>query len=377
MKHRYVPKSQDSEGYYIVQFKSQRIVEVLRGIIKDSEDIFNENGAFMDDKPLFLHNQEIRDALTHLEQVQEGRKASADTKQGSEGDTSADAEKAAQDTDDDPAKAPLLPKDLADGSAVNTDVASDATSAAITGDDATAAVEADDKTTGANTEQDADDEPRADAVTKLDDSELSERIEHVRVLLEWIAEHFSATQKKLDLLLPKGLISFKLLWTLIRPGQLVKMVQKSSQQTMAFQVRRAHVRSTMTGVEYAVSGLYLEFDGDKYTRMSTSETIPAFAGLRKISSLDCSPLSEGDRHQLISMSHLWSKQFLADCSHSSGKTLCWLRRSVLQTISGRSYHAWATSWNVYQASRRWSSDDRHRRIPTDEPRSRYLAVCRR
>ena len=314
-----MPKSQDSEGYYIVQFKSQHIVEVLRGIIKDSEDIFNENGAFIDDKPLFLHNQEIREALRHLEQVQQKRKASAETKEAPEEDKSAGTEAAAPVNESSEEARPTA-EHTTNASENGIDVATDAKAVTVASDHSAVSTEAGDQATEAgtpqaaddeppadteiNTEQDADDEPRVDAVTKLDDSELSERIEHVRVLLEWIAEHFSATQKKLDLLLPKGLISFKLLWTLIRPGQLVKMVQKSSQQTMAFQVRRAHVRSTMTGVEYAVSGLYLEFDGDKYTRMSTSETIPAFAGLRKISSLDCSPLSEGDRQQLISMSHL-------------------------------------------------------------------------
>ena len=51
----------------------------------------------------------------------------------------------------------------------------------------------------------------------------------------------------------------------------------------------------MTGEQFFLSGFQLNWQGEKYVRVSASETISAFTGLRKLQSLDCSLLTDSDR----------------------------------------------------------------------------------
>lgn len=67
----------------------------------------------------------------------------------------------------------------------------------------------------------------------------------------------------------------------------------------AFQVRRCAYRTMMTGEQFFIQGTHLVWQGEKYLRMTTSESIPSFTGLRKFASLDCSPLTDTDRAALI------------------------------------------------------------------------------
>lgn len=270
VKHRVMPKQPNSEGYHIVQFtNSQHIVEVLRSIIKDSEDLFDDK-ATLDVKELFLAKTQIQDALDELKAEVELRKEEDDdskdekTNEADSNDRQGDASEEktinAEDTTnqsteesvaltpptvdqnaDERPQVPLSDEPESVGAAAETSGVGRGTK------DVSVDPERRRRQSTTATVLDVDAEDEAPKVPKLPYSDLKQRADHVEVLLAFVSEHFASVQAKLDRILPKGLISFKLLWTVIKPGMLVKMTHKSSGEPTAFQVRRCNVRVTMTG----------------------------------------------------------------------------------------------------------------------------------
>jgi len=298
VKHRVMPKQPNSEGFTIVRFtNSTHIVDVLRGIIKADEDLF-EDKASVDAKELFLAKSQIQGTLEALEAEKDGRKDEKEKEElteeaPSDGQNIVASERQKTEAEREREQAPshIEPVQPAE----------------LTND------------TGAEPFEVQDDEqdeggPKA----TLAYSELLERVDHIRVLLDFITEHFASIQAKLDRLLPKGMISYKLLWTVIKPGVFVKYTHKSSGEAAAFHVRKAFPRQTMAGEQYYVSGTYLDWQGEKFVSMAVSETIPQFVGLRKLSSLDCAPMNDSDRAALVERGKIYAKYAGPHYMHFTG-----------------------------------------------------------
>ena len=182
---------------------SEHIVAVLRSIITNSEEL-QEDDPKSDDKDLFLAKPKIAEALAALKDEKERRK---------DEDTSAEGKPSDPDVESKPSEA-------SDSTAVTTN--------------------------DPNAEDDDDESEKPMAYV-----DLVQRIDHLEVLLEFINEHFAASmytcaqkfltanisnetvQAKLDRLLPKGMISFKLLWCVIKPGTIVKVTHKPSGEAVS------------------------------------------------------------------------------------------------------------------------------------------------
>lgn len=197
VRHRVMPKSPNSEGYTIVQFKhSEHIVDTLRGIIKDSEDLF-EDKASIDAKELFLAKSEVVKVLDKLKEEKEVRKAEADVKETQETDESNPESKGtSNNTTDREVKSSSI--DMAKDEAE--DIKEDAKdNGNENNDEALTTSDGRPKSADRNVtaEKDDDDEDDEKKEEKLSYSELSEKVEHLQVLVDFITEYFAHSKPPL------------------------------------------------------------------------------------------------------------------------------------------------------------------------------------
>jgi hypothetical protein len=69
--------------------------------------------------------------------------------------------------------------------------------------------------------------------------QLEESIDHLECLLDFIDKDFSSTKQKLDHLIGQGKISFRLLWTLFKPGSTCVSLHSTTEDKVGFKVSRA------------------------------------------------------------------------------------------------------------------------------------------
>lgn len=115
----------------------------------------------------------------------------------------------------------------------------------------------------------------------------------LKLLVEYIEVDFARTKESLDPMLENGLITFDLLWALWKPHTLgVSPTYGSSDELRVFKVEIAErLTHMMKGPFYNIVGKFLEHDGKSFGYGTFSSDIPKFTGARKITSLDCYPLS--------------------------------------------------------------------------------------
>lgn len=246
VKHRFMPKQPDSEGFVIVEFtkRSRHIVECLRTIIRDQEDLF-EDKAFINARELFLAKDDIQAHLSKLQRELEERKGekAAVTVAESSSLRATPEEASAAGTPSVSLCPPVPVQQISaegqsqmpasvDGSVHTVPAGQDTGEAgfAVTTETATNFGQGD-QSADENLERDAEEE--RPPPSKIPYKELVDKCEHVQVILDFVSEQFASVQAKLDRILPKHMISFKLLWTFIKPGMLVKMVHKSSGETVS------------------------------------------------------------------------------------------------------------------------------------------------
>ena len=240
VKHRFLPKQPTSEGFVVVQFKrSQHIVDCLRSIMKHVEEL-QDDKASVDAKELFLAEEQIRITLSNLKEEVEARKDEAN-----------DEEDKAEDRDQ--------KHKAADSESKSSAVKEESPEVAVkTEEEETAAapdrmvpVQEQENSSGSVHEEEDADAEESKVIAKVPYAELKEKVEHIEILLEFIAEHFASIQGKLDRIVPKGMISFKLLWCVIKPGMIVKMNHQASGEPVSPACAALATRLTIHGVTLA------------------------------------------------------------------------------------------------------------------------------
>ncbi|KAI5779375.1 hypothetical protein EDC01DRAFT_780252 [Geopyxis carbonaria] len=133
----------------------------------------------------------------------------------------------------------------------------------------------------------------------LTDAEKKQQIEHVKLLLEYLDKDFKTTRATLFPLLENKMITFDLLWAVLKPNTIMYTTCAGSNEPRAFKLEYAQMNSSfLRGKWWSVEGRYLECRGEEDNKKNSSGfgwgtvmvDIDAFKGARKIGSLACYPL---------------------------------------------------------------------------------------
>ena len=116
---------------------------------------------------------------------------------------------------------------------------------------------------------------------------------HLKVLIKYLDTDYVDTKKTLYPLLEANTITFDLLWALFKPNTIAYTPTYGNQdEPRAFKIEYAIKESSfLKGQWYSIEGRYLEYDGKSFGMGSMAAEVEFFKGARKITSLDCYPLS--------------------------------------------------------------------------------------
>lgn len=117
----------------------------------------------------------------------------------------------------------------------------------------------------------------------------SERAAHMGLLMEFISEHFADEIKEVENLKQRGLITYRLLWTIFRPG--IMLYSTVLGQSRAFKLLSYDYVSTRCGPALQLTGQYVDFDGDDFGLRVSHLQIPEYGGAMPIDSLPVFPMS--------------------------------------------------------------------------------------
>ncbi|KAK4205044.1 hypothetical protein QBC40DRAFT_65492 [Triangularia verruculosa] len=128
---------------------------------------------------------------------------------------------------------------------------------------------------------------------KKEQKRLGDKRKHLKVLIKYLDKDYAEIKKSLYPMLRNGLVTFDLLWALWKPNTLAfAHTYSSPDEPRVFKVEVAEKHSSfMKGDYYYLEGKYFEYDGKQFGYGSVAEEIPEFRGARRITSLNCYPLS--------------------------------------------------------------------------------------
>jgi hypothetical protein len=119
------------------------------------------------------------------------------------------------------------------------------------------------------------------------------KAQHLKILVKYLDKDYAETKKTLYPMLEHNMISFDLLWALFKPNSIAyTTTYGDNDHPRAFKIDYATKESHfMKGTWYNIEGKYLEYDGKSFGMGTLSVQVPSFQGVRRISTLDCYPLS--------------------------------------------------------------------------------------
>ncbi|KAK7748646.1 hypothetical protein SLS53_000667 [Cytospora paraplurivora] len=131
------------------------------------------------------------------------------------------------------------------------------------------------------------------AARKKEAKRLEEMRQHLKVLTKYVDKDYEHVKKSLYPMLEHGLITFDLLWALWKPGTLAyTSTYGSHDEPRVFKIDTAEKHHHISkGEFYLVDGKYFEYDGKQFGYGHIMEEIGEFRGAKKITSLNCYPLS--------------------------------------------------------------------------------------
>lgn len=147
-------------------------------------------------------------------------------------------------------------------------------------------------------------EPGKPETPPLTAEEILQQIDHVKLLVEYLNVDYAPVKATLFPLLAKSMITFDLLWAIMKPNSIIYTKCAGSNEPRAFKLDYAHKESSfMRGTWWSIEGKYLEYDGRDGPNVEAGSEeaggfgwgtvmvdIDSFKGSRKIGSLACYPL---------------------------------------------------------------------------------------
>lgn len=132
---------------------------------------------------------------------------------------------------------------------------------------------------------------------KQSKEDAEEAISHLEYLIDYVENEFDEVIKEVANLLPQGLISYDILWTIFKPGKLVFARSHHDQQRCLMLESGSY--SGDADPNYSLSVKYVDYDG-KYCGMAqTLVPLRQFTGTKKIASLAGFPLEYHPREDAV------------------------------------------------------------------------------
>lgn len=126
---------------------------------------------------------------------------------------------------------------------------------------------------------------------------------HCDFMMDWLESELKEVISEVKNLGGQGLITYPLLWTLFKPGELVYCPQSEGDRSRAY-INKSHEYICSRRPSFNLSYSYITYDGTHFGHMSDRASIQAFSGTRKITKLPLFPLdyhpnSKAVREKLI------------------------------------------------------------------------------
>ena len=137
--------------------------------------------------------------------------------------------------------------------------------------------------------------PELTAALEREDLTADERA-HLRILLDFISDHFADEIKDGDNLREQGLVSYKHLWTIFKPGSLIFGSMNGQQRVFRLS---SYYYSGGNCPCLMLSGECVNFDGDNFGTQGCNLRVFSFEGAQPIAGLSAFPLSMHPEKELI------------------------------------------------------------------------------
>ena len=116
-------------------------------------------------------------------------------------------------------------------------------------------------------------------------------IQYLKLLTQYLTDHYDTTLKRFNALLEEGKISFDLLWILFQPNTLVYTTCPGSDQPRCLKFDFGQTEQSSQGeCFFKLDCRYLDYDGKVFGEAEASLTVAEFRGVKKINTLDVFPL---------------------------------------------------------------------------------------
>ncbi|KAI9767831.1 MAG: hypothetical protein M1839_004332 [Geoglossum umbratile] len=116
-------------------------------------------------------------------------------------------------------------------------------------------------------------------------------IQHLKLLTQYLTDHYDTTLKRFNALLKEGKISFDLLWILFQPNTLVYTTCPGSDQPRCLKFDFGQMEQSSQGeCFFKLDCRYLDYNGKVFGEVETSLAVAEFWGAKKINTLDVFPL---------------------------------------------------------------------------------------
>ncbi|KAI9765879.1 MAG: hypothetical protein M1839_005295, partial [Geoglossum umbratile] len=116
-------------------------------------------------------------------------------------------------------------------------------------------------------------------------------IQHLKLLTQYLTDHYDTTLKRFNALLKEGKISFDLLWILFQPNTLVYTTCPGSDQPRCLKFDFGQMEQSSQGeCFFKLDCRYLDHNGKVFGEVETSLAVAEFRGAKKINTLDVFPL---------------------------------------------------------------------------------------
>ncbi|KAI9766368.1 MAG: hypothetical protein M1840_006632 [Geoglossum simile] len=116
-------------------------------------------------------------------------------------------------------------------------------------------------------------------------------IQHLKLLTQYLTDHYDATLKRFNALLKEGKISFDLLWILFQPNTLVYTTCPGSDQPRYLKFNFGQMEQSSQGeCFFKLDCRYLDYNRKIFGEVETSLAVAEFRGTKKVNTLDVFPL---------------------------------------------------------------------------------------
>ncbi|KAH8145615.1 uncharacterized protein LAJ45_10416 [Morchella importuna] len=144
----------------------------------------------------------------------------------------------------------------------------------------------------------ANEKPKNPEEEKLSKEDAEEAIAHLEYLVNYLEIEFDEVIKDVANLLPQGLISYEILWTIFKPGRAIYARSHHDQQRCLQFERGDYINGNEP--RYSLDVKYVDYDGKYFGMTQTTVPILPFEGTMKITSLAAFPLEYHPKKDVVS-----------------------------------------------------------------------------